>query len=280
MKIWKRSALVMTAVLGIFSLGMAVDAQANSVKSARNYNMRLLTPGAKARNTVTSKDSRVKRQSLNQSYQMDKVTQINHKQYFQISRRGKTLGWVNAKYLKRQSTYVLPYTYTSQLYPLYAPNACEAASLKMALSVKGLALHTSLKKVITDMPKSKSNPNQGFVGNPYKESPNGVVWTIYPKPLTKYAQTYDKNAKNITGASKNTLIREVKRGNAVVFSGAWNMDSYRPYHVLALVGYKRGHFLVADPYMQKSWSGKTKWFTTKKFMPVYKNRHSRAIAIR
>ncbi len=150
----------------------------------------------------------------------------------------------------------------------------------MALSVKGIALNTSLKKIITDMPKSKNDPNKGFVGNPYKDSPKGVVWTIYPKPLIKYAQTYDKEVANITGASKNQLISEVKHGNAVVFSGAWNMDSYRPYHVLALVGYQKGHFLVADPYMKQSWPGKTKWFATKKVMSVYKNRHARAVVIR
>lgn len=280
MKILKKSLLVTATVLGALSLGLSVNAHAESIKNARNYNMRTLVSGAKLKKTVNSKDSKVKSQYLNKSYQMDQVTKINNKEYFQISRRGKTLGWVNVNYLRKQAVYVLPYTYTSQLYPLYAPNACESASLKMALSVKGIALNTSLKKVITDMPKSRKDPNKGFVGNPYKDSPKGVVWTIYPKPLTKYAQTYDKNSANITGASKNQLISEVKRGNAVVFSGAWNMDSYRPYHVLALVGYKKGQFLVADPFMKQSWSGKTKWFSTKKFMPVYKNRHSRAIVIR
>lgn len=276
---YKKVFITAITILGMLTLGGTLKGQANVIKSARHYNLRVLKSGAKSRKNLIAKDSQVKQKYLKKSYQLDELAKVGHQNYFQISRRGKPLGCVNAKYLKKQSVYKLPYTYTSQLYPLYAPNACEAASLKMALSVKGIALKTSLKKIITDMPKS-SNPNKGFVGNPYKDSPRGVTWTIYPKPLTRYAQVYDNQAVNITGASKNQLISEIKRGNAVVFSAAWNMDLFRPYHVLAMVGYKQGHFLVADPYMQKGWSGKTKWFSTKRVMAAYKSRHLRAVAIR
>ncbi|VDG23938.1 C39 family peptidase [Lactiplantibacillus mudanjiangensis] len=275
----KVTKLLLSLVAVVGGLLLSTTSQATTTHSARHYNSRTLQKNAQVKTTLTAKATKAKSSLVSKSYQLDRYATLNGQKYFQLSRRGKTIGWVNQNYLKRQSVYVLPYTYTSQLYPLYAPNACEAASLKMALSVKGLATKTSLKQLITKMPKSKS-PKTGFFGNPYKDSPKNVIWTIYPKPLTKYAKTYDAKATNITGATKNQLIREVKRGNAVVFSGAWNMDSYRPYHVLALVGYKSGAFLVADPYMKKSWSNKVQWISTKKFMPVYQQRHSRALSIR
>lgn len=151
----------------------------------------------------------------------------------------------------------------------------------MALSVKGIALKTSLKTIIKNMPKS-SSPKTGFNGNPYKESPNNVVWTIYPKPLTDYAKKYDDNAANISGTSKKTLINEVKHGNAVITAGSWHYQNGRPYHVLALVGYKKGQFLIADPYMKKSWPNKSFWVTTQQFMRIFtsKSRHARAVVIR
>jgi uncharacterized protein YvpB len=67
--------------------------------------------------------------------------------------------------VKAFKTYVLHFQYTSQLYPLYAQNACEAASLKMVLSAKKSVWHPSIKTIICRMPRSK-NPNQGFTGNP------------------------------------------------------------------------------------------------------------------
>ncbi|TGD17714.1 C39 family peptidase [Levilactobacillus suantsaiihabitans] len=211
--------------------------------------------------------------------QIDQVARAGQATYVQISRRGHVYGWLNQKGLRTPKQFVLPYTYTSQLYPLYAPNACEAASLKMALSVKGIARKTSLKTIITKMPKAKT-PSRGFVGNPYTESRPGETRTIYPKPLTAYTKTYDARAANISGATKNQLIKEIKRGNAVIFAGAWRMQGARPYHVLTLVGYRRGQFLVADPYMKKSWPNKVYWTGTRNFMKVYQSRHSRAIAVR
>ena len=279
-KILGLSALVLGCGL---ALGTTTEANASTIKSARSYNSRVVrnvnwklwsNPYTKGVKSV-GKTGALKGDLM----QMDKVSTTKTGTYFQISRRGHNYGWVNSGALYKPSTYTLPYTYTSQLYPVYAPNACESASLKMALSVKGIATNTSLRTIINKMPKSNT-PTKGFTGNPYTESKAGETRTIYPAPLTKYAQTYDKNAANITGASKGTLITEIKRGNPVVFAGAWRMQGQRPYHVLALVGYKQGKFQVADPYMEKGWANKTYWTSTSNFMNVYHSRHSRAVVIR
>lgn len=277
--------LSIAAFVGLLLTGVqSASASATyTVKSGRQYNSRVIkSKGWRLWSKPYVKGVKSVRKAGNLTGQLMQVNQVAKKgqtTYFQLSRRGHNYGWINASAVKLPTSYVLPYTYTSQLYPTYAPNACEAASLKMALSVKGIATKTSLKTIINRMPKAKT-PTKGFVGNPYTESRPGETRTIYPAPLTKYAKTYDHLATNITGASKAQLIREVKRGNGVVFAGAWRMQQQRPYHVLALVGYKHGKFLVADPYMEKGWPNKVYWTSTGNFMTVYHSRHSRAIAIR
>lgn len=260
-------------------------AQTVTIRSARSESSKMVTGGGyplwSAPYQKGVKQRGTAKVINKQLVQLNQVAKTTTGTYYHISRRGHDYGWINKTGLSTPKSYVLPYTYTSQLYPLYAPNACEAASLKMALSVKGIALNTSLKSLITAMPKS-SDPNKGFKGNPYKESSRNVVWTIYPKPLAAFARRYDKTAYNFTGASKNQLITEIKRGNPLVVAGSWHFQNGRPYHVLALVGYRLGQFRVADPYMQKSWANKAFWVSTKQFMHVFadKTRHSRAVVVR
>ncbi|AYM03968.1 C39 family peptidase [Levilactobacillus yiduensis] len=281
MKQWVKYLSSVIVGLGLLSVGVTAQAQQVVTKSGRTYNSRVVrSAGWRLWRTAATKQAVRKTGNLTgKLVQIDRVAHVGQATYMQISRRGHVYGWLNQKGLRTTKKFVLPYTYTSQLYPLYAPNGCEAASLKMALSVKGIATKTSLKTIISKMPKAKT-PSKGFVGNPYTESRPGETRTIYPKPLTAYTNTYDARATNITGATKKQLIREIKRGNAVIFAGAWRMQGSRPYHVLTLVGYRRGQFLVADPYMKKSWPNKTYWTGTRNFMKVYQSRHSRAIAVR
>ncbi|MFC6289899.1 C39 family peptidase [Levilactobacillus angrenensis] len=280
---WVRVFSGMCIGLGLLGAGVTAQAQPVTTKSGRTTNSRIVrSAGWRLWSKPDIKQATVRRKTgklKGKLVQIDRVARVGQASYLQISRRGHVYGWLNQKGLRTTKKTVLPYTYTSQLYPLYAPNGCEAASLKMALSVKGIATKTSLKTIINKMPKAKT-PKKGFVGNPYTESRPGETRTIYPKPLTAYTNTFDARAVNITGATKNQLIREIKRGNAVIFAGAWRMQGSRPYHVLTLVGYQRGQFLVADPYMKKSWPNKVYWTGTRNFMKVYQSRHSRAIAVR
>ncbi|MCL0312460.1 C39 family peptidase [Apilactobacillus xinyiensis] len=199
--------------------------------------------------------------------------------YYQISRKGKNYGWINSKALGNISTYVLPYTYSSQLYPTLAPNACEAISLKMALSVKGSADNLSTKTFIDNMPRS-SNIHKGFRGNPYKHNPTNVSWTILPAPLTKYGKQYNSNTANISGYHKDQIIKEIKRGNAVAFAGSRNMRGKATGHMLTIVGYRYGQFLVADPYKYAGDGNKIFWVSTSRFQQVYDQYNRYAVVVR
>lgn len=65
-------------------------------------------------------------------------------------------------------------------------------------------------KLAKEMKRHKSNPNYGFVGNPFSKS----GWTIYPPALVNQVKKYTGSAKNMTGTNlagiKNQLNKNVQ----------------------------------------------------------------------
>lgn len=199
-----------------------------------------------------------------------------------IKRRSRTYGILNEMgFLKPKRYYVLKFHYYSQLYPLYAPDACEATTLRMALSAKGLAKHVSMRKFINRIPRSK-DPRRGYTENPYLY---GDSASIYPQALSRYAyKYYHAKVDNISGASKKKFIDEIKHGNPIVFEGSYQMRDIDSDHTLVIIGYRSGHpgqFLVADPFMWHSQRNKIFWTSTSDFMSIYKSsmRGQHALAV-
>ncbi|MGX8679931.1 MAG: C39 family peptidase [bacterium] len=143
------------------------------------------------------------------------------------------------------------------------PKGCEGVSLYQALRAQGyLKKNKSVKAFMKTMPRSKNNPNKGYVGNPSKGSGGvnkGKRTTINPKPLTRWANRYAKgHAANITGCSLSTLKKELRKGNPVVIwlvngsSPRWKKYSFgwevMNNHAVCLVGYnaKTNKFCVND----------------------------------
>ncbi|GLB46384.1 hypothetical protein WR164_03630 [Philodulcilactobacillus myokoensis] len=270
-------------ILGLLMVNSKASANSNySISSARNYDARVINGSHwKMWEQPYVKGTKVKRKASGlsgQLMQVNEIAQSNRRTYFKVSRKGTNYGWINAEALKKPSTYILPYTYNSQLYPTFAPNACEAISLKTALSVKGRGF-ISTKSFIDKMPRS-NNPKYGFRGNPFKHNPTNVSWTILPYPLAKYGREYDKATHDISGASRTQLISEVKHDNAVAFAGSRNMNGNPTGHMLTIVGYKYGAFLIADPYKYASDSHKVFWVSTTHFMNVYNKCHQYAVVVR
>lgn len=218
-------------------------------------------------NNVTSNNN------LRQIAKTDHVHQIPswHDIETNIRQKGDIYGWLNVLgFLKPTHYYIMHFTYYSQLYPVYAPDACEAVSLRMALSAKGFHIPVSTRTFINRIPRSK-NPNKGYTQNPYKY---GDSATINPKGLIKYARRYNAKVKDLTGASKGTFIKNMKKGNPIVFEGAYQMRKSSSDHVLLMVGYRKGHpsqFLIADPFQRKSQNNRVFWVSTSHFMKIYKD---------
>ncbi|QBP18905.1 C39 family peptidase [Acetilactobacillus jinshanensis] len=198
--------------------------------------------------------------------------------YYQIGRQGRTLGWIDAKDLAIPKVYMLPYRYVSQFWPSHADDACEAASLMMALSVKGKGMHTPLRNVVKRIPRS-TNPQDGYTKDPFKL---GTGASIYPRALAKVSrQQFHIRAKDITGASKKELIHDVTHGNPVVFAGSYKMRDTQSDHSLVLLGYRRGYFYFADPFSKRYGNVIDGWVSTSQFMKIFtaKKRGARALLV-
>lgn len=131
-------------------------------------------------------------------------------------------------------------------------NGCEAASLLMALQYKGYLKGVTLQKIASDMPKSETNPHEGFIRGIYEPTKDDLPHWIAPDALVKFAKNYsgNQNIYNLTGTSFDKLMEEVKMGNPVIIyitngglnklnNPKWNINEEVPanLHVVVLKGY-------------------------------------------
>lgn len=185
---------------------------------------------------------------------------------------------------------VIEVPYISQLYPTRAITGCEATALLMGLQSKGAATDVSLKDFLEFMPKTASNPAKGFAGSPYSTS-DKIRTTIYPKPLSDYANTYmSAITRDISGSDLEDVKKELLNGNPVVIYATmwWNKPFYREFniegekqwllrnnHAVLLTGYDANtqQFYIADPY-NKNAPKKPYfyWIAESKLKPIYDER--------
>lgn len=210
---------------------------------------------------------------------------------------GGNTGWCSGNYMttELQAVYkLLEVPYVSQLNPTYAPVGCEPASMLMALKSKGFA-DISYKDFLDAMPKSATNPALGFAGSPYVQDAS-IRTTIYPKPLTDYANTYaGGRAVDISGATVEDIKKEILAGNPVVVYLTSRLEApvYATYivdgesqsllknnHVVLVTGYdsENNKLRLTDPW---SWDGTRyeRWVTVSSFAYSYNIRHH-AITVR
>lgn len=167
---------------------------------------------------------------------------------------------------------------------------CEAASLLQALQLKGYAKNYSLHSFIDVMPRSKdNNPNNGFSGDPYGNR-YGVYHSIFPKPLTKWANQYAKgNAFDISGSSLAQLNKELVQGNPIVLYVTINFEQRKEYynyfwgvglenaHVVTLDGFnsQTNQYHVSDPNNLGGY-----WINSSSVQFSYSANSNRAVVIR
>lgn len=158
--------------------------------------------------------------------------------------------------------------YYSQIDNLNAWVGCESVATFTGLQAKGYALNVALKDFVTNQPRSQSDPEKGFVGDPYVPDPTKQTrTTIYPAKLAEYSNSYcggDVVCQDFRGASITDLQRELLAGNCVVgyMTLWWAEPSYRDYniegtiqslvsnnHAVLVCGYDPdlGYF-ISDPY--------------------------------
>ena len=158
--------------------------------------------------------------------------------------------------------------YISQIDNIYAWVGCEAVADLMGLKAKGYAQDVTIKYFLDNLPRSKSDPEKGFVGSPYvPDTSKRTRTTIYPAKLAEYSNTYcgsDDPCADFRGASVTDLQRELLAGNCVVgyMTLWWASPYYRTYniegtqqrlvsnnHAVLVCGYdpNKGYY-ISDPY--------------------------------
>lgn len=164
------------------------------------------------------------------------------------------------------------------------PRGCEGVSLYMAMRGKGYLKGVSLKKFMSTMPKSSSNPEKGYVGNPSKSASSaanrGKRTTINPRPLAKWGAKYG-TVECLQGASVTRLKKELQQGNPIVVwvTSGWAKPKWGRWswgravtnnHAVCLVGYntKSGKYLINDCSKGRG----TYWVSKSKFEKIYKVR--------
>ena len=137
--------------------------------------------------------------------------------------------------------------YKSQLRPVDIPDACEAGSLQMALSIKGQARRLPLWRLVRRIgwyhnATGNGNPEVKYSGDPYYHC--GA--TIYPGLMKRIARRYGVRSRVVDYAKPHTIIRNLLRRHPIVVEAGHHMEIYtkrgsQSDHVLCLIGYKKPH---------------------------------------
>lgn len=142
------------------------------------------------------------------------------------------------------------------------PKGCEGVSLYMAMKGKGYLEDVSLDEFMEDMPRSDSDPELGYVGDPSGNGDSaaneGKRTTINPGPLAAWAAKYGE-VESLQGADVSELKAELRSGNPLVVYvtvgwaqprwGTWDWgDAVTNNHAVCLVGYRAdtGDYLIND----------------------------------
>lgn len=146
--------------------------------------------------------------------------------------------------------------YTSQYNPVFAPWGCASSALSMLMKfdntfnkVPGSTEYAKLKYMQDHLPRNKRLGGQD--GNPY--TGYGFTRVILSNALKNYAhQLGDKNVKDISGASLDTVAKLVLAGHPVLYYGWSSYDgggNKARNHCKVIMGYnkKNNTFLVHDP---------------------------------
>ncbi|WED57312.1 C39 family peptidase [Fructilactobacillus sanfranciscensis] len=150
------------------------------------------------------------------------------------------------------------------------PEGCEGASLQIAASVLGR--YYNLADIYNTIGYGWNlTPYNGFYGNPWGGS-SYKVQTVFASAMANKLAGMVSGIQDLTGAG--TVIDELRNGHAVVTWANidWNLYNQNDFHVMSIVGYSNGQFLISDPY---AYSQKEYWIPTSTW--AYVNANTQAV---
>lgn len=128
----------------------------------------------------------------------------------------------------------------------------------MSMKYKGYGGGISFSSFANNMPKSDTDPNQGFYLSMTSLEPRDEAHWIAPAPLASYGVASGGSVANVSGWSLDQLDNEVKNGNPVIIYLTFGFNNPKEYskgvprnlHVLVLSGFNSytGEQKFYDPW--------------------------------
>ena len=145
------------------------------------------------------------------------------------------------------------------------PNGCEITAVTMMINYAGNPVDKMT--LAREMPRS-SNPNYGYIGNPWDNT--GI--TIFPPALMGLVSKYTPShtAQDLTGYNFDTIKYQLSIGHPVV---TWNTMHGFPYHALTITGYD-----TERVYYNDCWTNEKTSATISQFVSNWNTQNRRAIS--
>jgi uncharacterized protein YvpB len=178
----------------------------------------------------------------NRNLHLLKVLNLNGITWYQIETNGRT-GWIDGSAISLGQYYPLMDVPIIQQRDLSNPSrdlisGCEITAVTMMLRYAGA--NVDKVQLAAEMPRS-TDPNKGYVGDPYKGG-SGGGWTIYPPALMDLVKKYAGSAVDLT--NKNLESQLVLLHPVVV----WMTMHGFTVHAITLTGFDANNFYYNDPW--------------------------------
>lgn len=144
------------------------------------------------------------------------------------------------------------------------PTGCEITAVTMMLRYAGCNVNKI--QMANEMPRS-SDPNQGFVGDPYSV----YGWWVYPGGVAPVVRAHVGNADIMTGCSLQAIKDKLINRHLVCVWQA-NLDGFIN-HAITLTGFNDGGFFYNDP-----WTASKAWMSFGEFYGHWNADGQRAIS--
>ncbi|PGF05055.1 C39 family peptidase [Bacillus toyonensis] len=182
----------------------------------------------------------------NQELEATEYTRYNDIVWYKVSQNGKTIGWLDSQSVNEKVLSIhLDVPIESQLDAKdpskNLESGCEITAVSMMLRYAGA--YTNKMDLLKQMPYHDSDPNKGYVGDPWTDGP---VNTIYPPALMNLVKSYTRNSIDLTGKSLESIKARLNQDHPVV---AWvgKMHGFG-IHAITLTGYDSDNVYYNDPW--------------------------------
>lgn len=146
------------------------------------------------------------------------------------------------------------------------PTGCEITAITMMLQYKGV--DKGAVQLANEMARHASDPDLGYVGNPFTKS----GWTVHPQGVLELIKTNAGNAQNLTGIALEELENKLAQETPVV---AWMTMHGFTVHAITLIGFDSEYIFYNDPWT----GGGNLKMTREAFMKNWKLQDYRAVSI-